>query len=147
VAGCRTVSTVDDVTRAANAGASFVVRPALGPSVAESRRRRLPVIVGVFTPSEVVPAVEGGADAIKLFPTSLGGPDYVRALRGPFPSLPFVPVGGIDEDASQRYLEAGAIAVGVGSPLVADAASGGSLDDLRVRARAFRRAAVTAALS
>jgi 2-dehydro-3-deoxyphosphogluconate aldolase/(4S)-4-hydroxy-2-oxoglutarate aldolase len=138
--GAGTVVTVDDVTRATDAGASFVVTPALGPSVAESRRRGLPVIAGALTPSEVVAATEQGADAVKLFPASLGGPAYVRALRDPFPGVPLVPVGGVDVDAAQAYLAAGAVAVGVGSPLVGDAASGGSLDELRRRARAFRRA-------
>jgi 2-dehydro-3-deoxyphosphogluconate aldolase / (4S)-4-hydroxy-2-oxoglutarate aldolase len=138
--GAGTVVTVDDVTRAADAGASFVVTPALGPSVAESRRRGLPVIAGALTPSEVVAAIEQGADAVKLFPASLGGPGYVRALRDPFPGVPLVPVGGVDVDAAQAYLAAGAVAVGVGSPLVGDAASGGSLDELRRRARAFRHA-------
>jgi 2-dehydro-3-deoxyphosphogluconate aldolase / (4S)-4-hydroxy-2-oxoglutarate aldolase len=138
--GAGTVVTIDDVARAAEAGASFVVTPALGPSVAESRRRGLPVIAGAFTPSEVVSALERGADAVKLFPASLGGPGYFRALREPFPQVPFVPVGGVDEDAARAYLAAGAVAVGVGSPLVGDAASGGSLDELRRRARAFRHA-------
>jgi 2-dehydro-3-deoxyphosphogluconate aldolase/(4S)-4-hydroxy-2-oxoglutarate aldolase len=138
--GAGTVVTVDDVTRAIDAGASFVVTPALGPSIAESRRRGLPVIAGAFTPSEVAAAIEQGADAVKLFPASLGGPGYVRALRDPFPGVPLVPVGGVDVDAAQAYLAAGAVAVGVGSPLVGDAASGGSLDELRRRARAFRHA-------
>ena len=138
--GAGTVVTVDDVTRATDAGASFVVTPALGASITESRRRELPIIAGALTPSEVVAALEGGADAVKLFPASLGGPGYFRALRGPFPQVPFVPVGGVDEDAARAYLAAGAVAVGVGSPLVGDAASGGSLDELRRRARAFRHA-------
>ncbi len=138
--GAGTVVTVDDVTRATDAGASFVVTPALGASITESRRRALPVIAGALTPSEVVSALERGADAVKLFPASLGGPGYFRALRGPFPQVPFVPVGGVDEDAARAYLAAGAVAVGVGSPLVGDAASGGSLDELRRRARAFRHA-------
>jgi len=138
--GAGTVVTVDDVTRATDAGASFVVTPALGASITESRRRELPVIAGALTPSEVVSALERGADAVKLFPASLGGPGYFRALRGPFPQVPFVPVGGVDEDAARAYLAAGAVAVGVGSPLVGDAASGGSLDELRRRARAFRHA-------
>ncbi len=138
--GAGTVVTVDDVTRATDAGASFVVTPALGPSITESRRRELPIIAGALTPSEVVAALERGADAVKLFPASLGGPGYFRALREPFPQVPFVPVGGVDEDAARAYLAAGAVAVGVGSPLVGDAASGGSLDELRRRARAFRHA-------
>lgn len=135
--GAGTVLTVQDAARAADAGAGFIVTPALGPGIAEARRRGLPVIGGAFTPSEILEAAHCGAEAIKLFPASLGGIGYLRALLDPFPHLPFVPVGGIDADTARAYLAAGATAVGVGSPLVGDAASGGSLDELRVRARSF----------
>jgi 2-dehydro-3-deoxyphosphogluconate aldolase/(4S)-4-hydroxy-2-oxoglutarate aldolase len=132
--GAGTVITADDTARAVGAGASFIVTPALAPSVENAQ---VPVIAGAFTPSEVVEAARRGADAIKLFPASLGGVGYLRALRDPFPELAFVPVGGVAENAARAYLAAGAVAVGVGSPLVGDAASGGSLDELRHRARAF----------
>lgn len=65
------------------------------------------------------------------------GPGYLKALRGPFPGLPFVPVGGVDAEAARDYLARGATAVGVGSPLIGDAADGGSTDALRERTRAF----------
>ena len=81
-----------------------------------------------------------GVDAVKLFPTAFGGPRYLQALREPFPRVPFVPVGGVDAQAAAEYLAAGAVAVGVGSPLLGDAASGGSLDELRLRCAEFRRA-------
>jgi 2-dehydro-3-deoxyphosphogluconate aldolase/(4S)-4-hydroxy-2-oxoglutarate aldolase len=136
--GAGTVVTADDAVRAADAGAGFIVTPALGPGIAESRARGLPVLAGAFTPSEVVEAMSRGAEAIKLFPASLGGAGYLRALRDPFPDLAFVPVGGVDAEAARAYFAVGAAAVGVGSPLVGDAASGGSLDALRERARAFR---------
>ena len=135
--GAGTVISVDDAARAADAGAGFIVTPAVGPGIAEARSRGLPVLAGALTPSEVVEATNQGAEAIKLFPASLGGIAYLRALRDPFPTLSFVPVGGVDADLAQQYLAAGAAAVGVGSPLVADAASGGSLDELRQRARIF----------
>ncbi len=79
-----------------------------------------------------------GADAFKIFPAAqAGGPGYLRALRGPFPTLPFVPVGGVDADAARAYLAAGATAVGVGTPLLGDAPSGGDIAALRLRAREF----------
>jgi 2-dehydro-3-deoxyphosphogluconate aldolase/(4S)-4-hydroxy-2-oxoglutarate aldolase len=90
-----------------------------------------------LTPTEVHSAMDRGAAAIKLFPASLGGPRYLSALRDPFPGVPFVPVGGVDADAARDYLGRGAVAVGVGSPLVGDAASGGDLAALRERARAY----------
>jgi 2-dehydro-3-deoxyphosphogluconate aldolase/(4S)-4-hydroxy-2-oxoglutarate aldolase len=139
--GCGTVVSADDADRAAAAGAAFVVTPALGPGIAASRSLGLPVIGGAFTPSEMVEALARGAEAVKLFPASLAGPGYVRALRDPFPDLSIVPVGGIDAAAATAYLEAGAAAVGVGSPVVGDAVSGhGSMDELRARARAFLEA-------
>lgn len=139
--GCGTVVTAADAERAAAAGAAFVVTPALGPGIAASRALGLPVIGGAFTPSEMVEAMARGAEAVKLFPASLAGPGYVRALRDPFPDLSIVPVGGIDAAAASAYIEAGAAAVGVGSPLVGDAVSGpGSQDDLRARARQFLEA-------
>jgi 2-dehydro-3-deoxyphosphogluconate aldolase/(4S)-4-hydroxy-2-oxoglutarate aldolase len=140
--GCGTVVTAEDARRGADAGAGFVVTPALGPGLAAAREL-MPVIGGAFTPSEVVEAMTRGADAVKLFPAQLGGPGYLRALRDPFPGLPVVPVGGIDSKQAQAYLAAGAAAVGVGSPLVGDASSGGSLPDLRERARDFLAAVRT----
>lgn len=135
--GCGTVVMAEDAAVAADAGASFVVTPALGPGIVEARNRRLPVIGGAFTPSEVIEARTRGAEAVKLFPAMLGGPGYVRALLDPFPGTPIVPVGGIDQTQVGLYLAAGAAAVGVGSPLVGDAAAGGSQDELRTRAQAF----------
>ena len=73
---------------------------------------------GVFTATEVIQATAAGARVMKLFPASYGGPGYLRALRGPFPSTPLVPTGGIRIDQIQSYLEAGATAVAVGGELV-----------------------------
>ena len=76
-----------------------------------------------------------------MFPAAqAGGPDYLKALRSPFPDVAFVPVGGVDAESGRAYLQAGAVAVGVGSPLVGDAADGGDLDALRRRARTYLRA-------
>ncbi|MFG3151638.1 bifunctional 4-hydroxy-2-oxoglutarate aldolase/2-dehydro-3-deoxy-phosphogluconate aldolase [Streptomyces sp. NPDC048219] len=135
--GAGTVLTEDDVALAREAGASWIVTPALTESVAASVRAGLPVLAGALTPTEAVAARRAGADAVKLFPASLGGPAYLKALRDPFPDLPFVPVGGVDLTGAEQYLAHGAIAVGVGSPLVGDAAHGGDLDALRDRARRF----------
>jgi 2-dehydro-3-deoxyphosphogluconate aldolase/(4S)-4-hydroxy-2-oxoglutarate aldolase len=133
--GAGTVLTTGDATAAEEAGASFLVTPAVTEAVSYGR---LPVLAGAFTPTEVVAALNAGATAIKLFPAFQGGEKYLRALRDPFPSVPFVPVGGVSTDAAVEYLRAGAVAVGVGSPLVGDAADGGSLDALKERIRAFK---------
>jgi 2-dehydro-3-deoxyphosphogluconate aldolase / (4S)-4-hydroxy-2-oxoglutarate aldolase len=136
--GAGTVVSAADAEAAAGAGASFIVTPALGPGVDAAVARGLPVIAGALTPTEVVSAEAGGATAVKLFPASSGGVRYLRALRDPFPATPFVPVGGVDEDAAREYLAAGAIAIGVGSPLLGDAAAGGPLSALRERARRYQ---------
>jgi 2-dehydro-3-deoxyphosphogluconate aldolase/(4S)-4-hydroxy-2-oxoglutarate aldolase len=135
--GAGTVLTVDEARQAAEAGASYLVTPALAPSLAEGTRLGLPVLAGALTPTEVVAANTGGATAVKLFPASLGGPDYLRALRDPFPHTPFVPVGGVNAESARTYLDRGAIAVGVGSPLLGDAAVGGDMSALRKRAADF----------
>ncbi|MGV9571605.1 thiamine pyrophosphate-binding protein [Streptomyces nigra] len=82
---------------------------------------------------------QGDYTMTAMFPLAqAGGAAYLKALQGPFPDAPFVPVGGIDESAARECLAAGALAVGVGSPLVGDAADGGSVTALRDRARRFR---------
>ncbi|GIJ24758.1 bifunctional 4-hydroxy-2-oxoglutarate aldolase/2-dehydro-3-deoxy-phosphogluconate aldolase [Micromonospora lutea] len=145
--GAGTVLTVADVADVAAAGAQFVVTPAVVESIGEAARRGLPVAAGALTPTEAVTAVRLGADAVKLFPASVGGPAYLRAVRDPFPDIPFVAVGGVGPAELPGYLAAGAIAVGVGGPLVGDAASGGDLDALRERARAHLAAVAAVAAS
>ncbi|MGW1377870.1 bifunctional 4-hydroxy-2-oxoglutarate aldolase/2-dehydro-3-deoxy-phosphogluconate aldolase [Streptomyces sp. NPDC002446] len=136
--GAGSVLTGDDARRAAEAGANLIVTPGLGAGLEESVRQGLPTLAGVMTPSEVITAEALGVSALKLFPASAGGPAYLRALRAPFPELPFVPVGGVDAALAPEYFDAGAVAVGVGSPLVGDAADGGDLDELRKRAAEFK---------
>nr|WP_237530706.1 bifunctional 4-hydroxy-2-oxoglutarate aldolase/2-dehydro-3-deoxy-phosphogluconate aldolase [Streptomyces sp. SID3212] len=136
--GAGTVLTPEDAWAAHEAGADFVVTPALGDGVTAAKELGLPVLAGVMTPTEVLTALRLGADALKIFPAAqAGGPDYVKALRGPFPHVPFVPVGGVDAATARACLAHGATAVGVGSPLIGDAADGGSQEALRERARAF----------
>ncbi|MFD7409150.1 bifunctional 4-hydroxy-2-oxoglutarate aldolase/2-dehydro-3-deoxy-phosphogluconate aldolase [Streptomyces sp. NPDC059866] len=137
--GAGTVLTADDARAAQRAGADFAVTPALGDGIGAAHGLGLPVLAGVMTPTEILTARTWGAAALKIFPAAqAGGPAYLTALQGPFPHEPFVPVGGVDAAAAREYLAAGAIAVGVGSPLVGDAADGGSLAALRERARVFR---------
>jgi 2-dehydro-3-deoxyphosphogluconate aldolase/(4S)-4-hydroxy-2-oxoglutarate aldolase len=135
--GAGTVLTREDVARAQEAGARFMVTPAVTESVAEAVSRGIPVLAGALTPTEVVTAMGMGATAVKLFPSATGGPAYLRALRDPLPRVPFVPVGGVDAALAAEYFAAGAVAVGIGSPLVGDAVRGGDLDALRARAAKF----------
>lgn len=139
--GAGTVLTAADAHAVHRAGADFVVTPAVCEGVTAARELGLPVLAGVMTPTEIVAALRAGACAVKIFPAAqAGGPAYLRALQGPFPDVPFVPVGGVDAAAARAYLDAGSLAVGIGSPLVGDAAStkdGAGVDALRARARTF----------
>lgn len=135
--GAGTVRTAADVVDVVDAGVTFVVSPALTESVPRAVAAAMPVLAGALTPTEVETALSLGVDAVKLFPASLGGPEYLTALRQPYPEAPFVPVGGVGVEEAAAYLRAGAVAVGVGSPLVGDAASGGDLRALTERAKRF----------
>ncbi|MGW6817534.1 bifunctional 4-hydroxy-2-oxoglutarate aldolase/2-dehydro-3-deoxy-phosphogluconate aldolase [Streptomyces sp. NPDC055005] len=133
--GAGTVMTPSDATRAVEAGATYLITPAVCLDVIrEARRLAVPVLPGALTPSEIVAAWTEGATMVKLFPASTGGPEYLRAIRAPLPHIPLIPTGGIALDQAPAYLEAGASALGMGSPLVGDACEGGDLDALRERA-------------
>jgi 2-dehydro-3-deoxyphosphogluconate aldolase/(4S)-4-hydroxy-2-oxoglutarate aldolase len=135
--GAGTVLTAKDVHDAAAAGGQFSVTPALAESIDESARLGIPVLAGAMTPSEAYEAMNRGATAVKLFPASIGGPGYLKALRDPFPQIPFIAVGGVGLGEAAGYWEAGAIAVGLGGPLFGDAGSGGDLAPVRQRACSF----------
>lgn len=141
ILGAGTVLTEADADAAVAAGAGFVVTPAMSAGAARAVERGVPTLIGAMTPTEVWNAATAGAVAVKVFPASAGGPGYLAALRDPFPGLPLVPVGGVRADQVGAFLEAGAVAVGVGSPLLGDAPHGGDLVALRERARRFRAAA------
>ncbi|MFE2728909.1 bifunctional 4-hydroxy-2-oxoglutarate aldolase/2-dehydro-3-deoxy-phosphogluconate aldolase [Kitasatospora sp. NPDC059327] len=137
--GAGTLLTAADARAAARAGAAFAVTPGVTEAVGVARSLGMPVLAGAITPTEVARAREEGVTAVKLFPGSLGGPGYLRALRDPFPDVPFVPVGGVDARAARDFLAAGALAVGVGGPLLGTAAgTGGDTAGLPARIAAFR---------
>lgn len=135
--GAGTVLTTDDVARVQDAGGQFIVTPAVVPSLDEAVCRSLPAVVGALSPTEVLTAHNRGATAVKLFPASIGGPGYLKAIRDPFPHIPLLAVGGVGITEATAYFEVGALGVGVGGPLVGDAASGGDLAAMRQRTRSF----------
>jgi 2-dehydro-3-deoxyphosphogluconate aldolase/(4S)-4-hydroxy-2-oxoglutarate aldolase len=113
---------VAQVREAVAAGARYLVSPGLDAEVAAAMADSgLLSMVGALTPSEVMAARRVG-DVVKLFPGSLGGPAYLKALRGPFPNVPFMPTGGVSRDNVRAWLDAGAVAVGAGGELVPSAA-------------------------
>ncbi|MFG1945739.1 bifunctional 4-hydroxy-2-oxoglutarate aldolase/2-dehydro-3-deoxy-phosphogluconate aldolase [Nonomuraea sp. NPDC048826] len=135
--GAGTVLDADSARRAVDAGAGYLITPAVLPEVIEEGRRLgVPVLPGAFTPTEIVQAWRQGAAMVKLFPANAaGGPGYVKDVRAPLPHIPLVPTGGVRVEDVPGYLRAGARAVGMGSPLVGDACAGGDLAGLAARAR------------
>ncbi len=115
-----TVTDAVTAQRAIDAGAEMIVSPCLVDDVIGlAARRQVAVMPGALTPTEIVTAVQAGADLVKVFPaSSVGGPAYLRSLRGPFPDLSVVPTGGVTLDNIAEYFRAGAAAVGVGGELV-----------------------------
>jgi 2-dehydro-3-deoxyphosphogluconate aldolase/(4S)-4-hydroxy-2-oxoglutarate aldolase len=137
--GVGTVVDSEQVRAAAAAGARFVVSPGLVPEVIETALELgLEPVPGVFTATEVLAATAAGARVMKLFPASCGGPSYLRALRGPFPTIPIVPTGGVRIDDVQAYLEAGATAIALGSELVGRTAPSSDAELEWVTAQAAR---------
>jgi 2-dehydro-3-deoxyphosphogluconate aldolase/(4S)-4-hydroxy-2-oxoglutarate aldolase len=116
--GAGTVRTAADVDRAVRAGAAFCVAPAtVEAALARAAAAGVPMVPGALTPTEIERAAALGAPVVKLFPGSLGGPGYVRELRGPLPGVPLLVTGGVDAGNARAYLDAGAIAVGAASSL------------------------------
>ena len=137
--GAGTVLSPAGVNQALEAGAQFIVAPNTDLKViALCNRHGVPAFPGAFTPTEVVTALESGADAVKVFPVSSVGPRYIRDLRGPLPEISLVPTGGVTAQNCADFIKAGAIAVGAGSDLVDKAiVDRRDFAELERRARAF----------
>ncbi|MGW7527240.1 bifunctional 4-hydroxy-2-oxoglutarate aldolase/2-dehydro-3-deoxy-phosphogluconate aldolase [Streptomyces sp. NPDC054783] len=139
--GAGTVRTVDDARRALEAGGRFLVSPSLSVPVIEyARAHDAAVLPGTFTPTEIAMALEAGAELVKLFPAASHRPEFLRQLRVPLPAAGVVPTGGVGLSDAAAWLAAGAVALGVGSPLTGDTLETGDLTQLRVRARAWKAA-------
>jgi len=122
------------------AGAEFFVTPSLRLSTIEMAKRYSKVICpGALTPTEVLTAWEAGADAVKIFPCgNVGGPKYIKALKGPFPQIEMIPTGGVNLETTGDFLKAGACAVAVGSELVdAKSVKEGRFDIIENRAHQY----------
>ena len=134
--GAGTVLTEAEVERVAGIGGQFIVSPNRNRGVIEATKRLgLVSLPGCFTPSEIVEALDAGADAIKLFPVQPLGLDFVRAIQGPLGGIRLVPTGGVTPEMARQYFGAGAWAVGVGSELLGRELTGeASLERLRLRA-------------
>lgn len=142
ILGAGTILNPSDAAAAVNAGAAYVVAPNTNPEVIGiSKRLGVAVIPGAFTPTEVLSAWAAGADVIKLFPASIGGPGYLKALKAPYPHIPLLPVGGVDLETAGPFIKAGAFALGIGSNLFdKKLLAKGDFDGLTDLARRYCRA-------
>lgn len=102
------------------AGAQFFVTPALDVATIQmAQKYSKPIMPGALTPTEVLTAWKSGADIVKVFPAgNVGGPKYIKALKGPFPHIEMIPTGGVNLETAGEFLKAGACAVAVGGELV-----------------------------
>ncbi len=141
--GAGTVVNERTATAAIEAGARLLVSPHVAPGMlAVAKASDAVSVCGAFTPTEMVAALEGGADIVKFFPAEAGGPAYVKAVTAPFPDMPVLPTGGVTIDNIKEWLDAGACALGVGS-YVSKAAAGSTPRDygrVTAAAREFLRA-------
>lgn len=138
--GAGTVLSIEAAGRAVDAGAAFLVMPHFDPELVRwAVERGIPALPGCATPTEILAAWRAGASAMKVFPASSLGPSFLRECRGPFPGLPLLPTGGITVDNAASFVAAGAVAVGMGSWLIANA------DPAGIRDRAAQIVGVVAA--
>jgi 2-dehydro-3-deoxyphosphogluconate aldolase/(4S)-4-hydroxy-2-oxoglutarate aldolase len=137
--GAGTVLDAETARAAILAGAAYIVSPTLNlEMIALCNRYGIPVVPGCYTPSEMLSAWEAGADLVKLFPASVGGPSLIKAILAPLPQLKIVPVGGVDLNTAADFIKMGAFALGVGSSLINQKLlDAGDLDELKRRAKAF----------
>jgi len=124
VVGAGTLSGVEAASRCLDAGAMFLTSPGLDLEIVEfALKKKVVVIPGAMTPSEIMAAWKAGADFVKVFPCApLGGPAYIKALKRPFPTVPLIASGGVNQQTAADFIEAGAVAVGIGRDLIQPAA-------------------------
>jgi 2-dehydro-3-deoxyphosphogluconate aldolase/(4S)-4-hydroxy-2-oxoglutarate aldolase len=121
--GAGSVTDAATAEAAVEAGARFVVSPVFKREVVEATHAAgAAAMPGGFTPTELLAAQEGGADIVKVFPADVLGVAFIRGVRAPLPRLMLMPTGGVTIENAAEWLRAGAVAVGVGSALVDEAA-------------------------
>jgi 2-dehydro-3-deoxyphosphogluconate aldolase/(4S)-4-hydroxy-2-oxoglutarate aldolase len=138
--GAGTILDPETCRAALLAGAQFIVTPSLNLQVIElCHRYSKPCFPGALTPTEIVTAWQAGADMVKIFPAGpVGGAKYIKALKGPFPQIDFVPTGGVNLETTPEFIKAGAAAVAVGGELVdLKALRAGQLDVISANARKY----------
>lgn len=118
IIGAGTVLDAETARSAILSGAKYIVSPGFNADAAKlCNRYQIPYMPGCITMTEVITAMEAGADIIKIFPGSLTGPSYIKALHGPLPQAVIMPTGGVSLDNVGEWISAGCVAVGVGGNL------------------------------
>ena len=144
VIGAGTVLDPETARMAIMAGANYVVSPGLNvETIKMCNRYRVPMLPGVMTPTEAITALEAGCDIIKVFPGNIVGPAAISSFKGPLPQGEFMPSGGVDVDNVDKWLKAGAYAVGTGSSLTKGAKTG-DFAAVTAKAKEFVEAVATA---
>jgi 2-dehydro-3-deoxyphosphogluconate aldolase/(4S)-4-hydroxy-2-oxoglutarate aldolase len=120
VVGAGTVSDTEMARQCLDAGAKFLTTPGFDLAIVEfALQERTVVFPGALTPSEIIAAWKSGADFVKVFPCSiLGGAGYIRALKSPFPQIPLIAAGGVNQQTAKEFIHAGAVALGIGRDLI-----------------------------
>jgi 2-dehydro-3-deoxyphosphogluconate aldolase / (4S)-4-hydroxy-2-oxoglutarate aldolase len=120
VVGAGTVLDVETARKCLDAGACFVTSPGFDPEIVEfALKQRTVVFPGALTPSEVMLAWKAGSDFVKVFPCApFGGPEYIKTLKAPFPQIPLIATGGVNQQTVAPSIHAGAVAVGIGANLI-----------------------------
>jgi 2-dehydro-3-deoxyphosphogluconate aldolase/(4S)-4-hydroxy-2-oxoglutarate aldolase len=120
VVGAGTILDIETARRCIGAGARFVTSPGLDLRLVEfARKEDILAMPGALTPTEITSASQAGADFVKVFPCAQwGGASYIRALRAPFPHVPLVASGGVNQQTAAEFIVAGAVAIGVGAELI-----------------------------
>jgi 2-dehydro-3-deoxyphosphogluconate aldolase / (4S)-4-hydroxy-2-oxoglutarate aldolase len=147
--GAGTVLDSESGRKCADAGAQFLVMPALDvPTIEFAAQQRILIMAGALSPTEIVKAWKSGADFVKIFPCGqVGGARYIKAIKGPLPQIPLVPTGGVNLNTAAEFIEAGAAALGVGSELVqSEALKQGKKEVIVENARKFLSAVKDARL-
>jgi 2-dehydro-3-deoxyphosphogluconate aldolase/(4S)-4-hydroxy-2-oxoglutarate aldolase len=142
--GAGTVLDPETARAAILSGAEFIVTPTLKVATIElCRRYSIPTVIGAFTPTEILTAWEAGASIVKVFPASVGGPGYLKDVRGPLPQVKLIPTGGVSKETAGAFIKAGAVAIAAGSNLV-DAKSVAAADWETIERRARELVAIVA---
>ena len=118
--GAGTVLTADQARASSDAGAKFIVSPIFEKRVVEfCNKNEICVMPAGLTPTEIYNAWQSGADVVKVFPCgAVGGASYIKAIKSVFPEIRLMPTGGVNIDTAKNFLDAGAIAIGIGSDLI-----------------------------